>query len=79
MLVIVAMFLMLSQSMPVVGKTSSSDVSKEMDEAWEAFKSYVVDQKNDAVKHGNEILNKADAKIEELEGKAAKASGDRRY
>jgi len=37
MLVIVAMFLMLSQSMPVVGKTSSSDVSKEMEEAWEAF------------------------------------------
>jgi hypothetical protein len=53
-----------------------ASISKEMGEAWETFKSYVVDQKNDAVKHGNEMLEKADAEIEVLEGKAAKASGD---
>jgi peptidoglycan hydrolase CwlO-like protein len=76
MFVIVTMFFLISQPMPVVGKTSSSDVSKEMGEAWETFKSYVVDQKNDAVKHGNEMLKDADAEIERLEGKAAKASDD---
>ena len=76
LLVIGVMFFMISQPMAVFGKTSSSDVSKEMGEAWETFKSYVVDQKNDAVKHGNEMLEKADAEIEVLEGKAAKASGD---
>jgi F0F1-type ATP synthase membrane subunit b/b' len=76
LLVIGVMFFMISQPLPAVGKTSSSDVSKEMGEAWETFKSYVVDQKHDAVKHGNEMLEKADAEIEVLEGKASKASGD---
>ena len=69
-------FLLALQPMTVIGKTSSSDVSKEMEEAWETFKSYVVDQKNDAVKHGNDMLKKADTKIEELESKTSKASGD---
>jgi uncharacterized protein YukE len=76
MIVIGAAVFMIAQPMTIFGKTSSSDVSKEMGEAWETFKSYVVEQKNDAVKHGNEMLEEADAKIDELEGKAVKASGD---
>ena len=76
LLVIGLMIFMISQPMAVFGETSSSDVSKEMGEAWETFKSYIVDQKNDALKHGNEMIEKADAEIEVLEGEAAKASGD---
>ena len=76
MIVIGVVFFMIAQPMAVFGKTSSSDVSKEMGEAWETFTSYVVYQKNDAVKHGNEMLKKTDAEIEVLEGKASKASGD---
>ena len=53
--------------MPVIGKTTSPEVSKKTEEAWETFKAYMVDQKDEAV---------ADAKIEELEGDAAKTSGD---
>ena len=75
-LVTCAMVLLISHPTVVVGKTTSSDVSKEMEEAWEVFKSYVVDQKNDALKHGDELLKKADAKIGELEDKAAEASGE---
>lgn len=70
------MAFMILQPLTVVGKTSSSDVAKEMEEAWETFKSYVIDQKNDAVKHGNEMLDKADDEIEKLEKKASNAAGD---
>jgi predicted nucleic acid-binding Zn-ribbon protein len=47
-----------------------------MHEAWEAFKAYVVDQKHKAIVHGKDLLQKADARIEELEGKVDKASGE---
>jgi uncharacterized protein YicC (UPF0701 family) len=60
----------------VSADTTSSDVSKETKEAWETFKAYMHDQKDDAVADGNEFLQKADAKIEELELKAADASDD---
>jgi peptidoglycan hydrolase CwlO-like protein len=76
MFIMGVLFFIISQPLSVVGKTSSSDVSKEMGEAWETFKSYVVDQKSDAVQYGKEMLKKADAEIEKLEGEAAKASGD---
>ena len=75
-LAIVVMFLTFLQPMPVIGKTTSSEVSKKTEEAWETFKAYVVDQKDEAVADGNKLLKKADAKIEELEADAARASGD---
>ena len=75
-LAIVVMFLTFLQPMPVIGKTTSSEVSKKTEEAWETFKAYVVDQKDEAVADGNKLLKKADAKIEELEADAAQASGD---
>lgn len=76
MLIIGAMFLMFVQPTPLISKTTSTDVSEKAKEAWEAFKAYVIDEKDEAVKHGKEILKDADAKIDELEGKAAKTSGD---
>lgn len=73
---IVTVFLLALQPTAAIGKTTASEVSKQAEEAWETFKAYMIDQKNEAVVHGRELLDKADAKIEELEGEAAKASGD---
>ena len=61
---------------PSIGATSSEDLKEEMHEAWEAFKSYMADQKHKAVEHGKDLLQKADAEIEVLENNAAKASDD---
>ena len=71
-----AMFFMFVQLTPAVGQTTSADVSKEAKEAWETFKAYMAHQKDEAVADGKSILKKADAKIQELEGDTAKASGD---
>jgi len=73
---ILAMVVMSLVSVPTVGATSAEDVQKEMHDAWESFKSYMVDQKHKAVDHGKDLLQKADAEIELLEDKAAKASDD---
>ena len=75
-LVIGAMFFMFVQLTPAIGQTTSSDVSKQTKEAWETFKAYMAHQKDEAVADGKMLLKKADAKIQELEGDAAKASGD---
>ena len=75
-LVIGAMFFMFVQLTPAIGQTTSSDVSKEAKEAWETFKAYMAHQKDEAVADGKSLLKKADAKIQELEGDTAKASGD---
>ena len=71
-----AMYFMFVQLTPAIGQTTSSDVSKEAKEAWETFKAYMVNQKNEAVADGKSLLQKADVKIQELEDDAAKASGD---
>ena len=71
-----AVFFMFGQLTPAIGQTTSSDVSKEAKEAWETFKAYMAHQKDEAVADGKMLLKKADTKIEELEGDAAKASGD---
>ena len=76
MFLIGAMLSMFAQPTPVAGKTTSADVSEQVDEAWQAFKSYMVQQKNEAVADGKKLLKKADAKIQELEGTSSKASGD---
>jgi hypothetical protein len=75
-LVIGAMFFMFVQLNPAIGQTTSSEVSKEAKEAWETFKAYMAHQKDEAVAEGKILLKKADAKIQEMEGDAAKASGD---
>ena len=75
-LVIGAVFFMFGQLTPAIGQTTSSDVSKEAKEAWETFKAYLAHQKDEAVAEGKILLKKADAKIQQMEGDAAKASGD---
>jgi len=75
-LVIGAMFSMFAYPTPVIGKTTSTDVSEKAHDTWETFKAYVIDQKHKAVEHGRELLKKSDTKIEEMESKAAKASDD---
>lgn len=76
MFLIGAMLSMFAQPTPVTGKATSADISEQVDEAWQTFKSYMVQQKNEAVVDGKKLLKKADAKIQELEGKSSKASGD---
>ena len=75
-LVIGTMISMFAYPTPVIGKTTSTDVSEKAHDTWETFKAYVIDQKHKAVEHGKELLKKSDTKIEEMESKAAKASGD---
>ena len=48
---------------PVLSASASENLHKEMNEAWEAFKAYVVDQKHKAVAHGKDLLQKADTRI----------------
>ena len=73
---IVAMIFILAQPIAVIAQSTSENVHKETTEAWDAIKAYMVDKKHEAFAHGKELLHKADARIEELEGEAAKASGD---
>ena len=75
-LVIGTMISMFAYPAPVIGKTTSTDASEKTHNTWETLKAYVIEQKHKAIEHGKELLKKADAKIEEMENKAAKASGD---
>ena len=61
---------------PALGETTSENLAKETKEAFEAFKAYMVDKKNDAVEHGKELLKKTDAEIDKLQAEADEASGD---
>ena len=73
---IFAMVIILSLSVPQIGQSASESAHKEMQEAWQVFKACLVDQKHKAIAHRKKLLHKADAKNQELEGDAAKASGD---
>ncbi|MGH8691808.1 MAG: hypothetical protein ACREUS_12365 [Burkholderiales bacterium] len=61
---------------PALAQTTAKDVSKKTAEAWDTLKAYTVDKKNDAVGYGRKLVRDTDRKIKELEGKAAKASGE---
>ena len=68
--------IILSFFTPAIGQSTSEDFHKETREAWDAFKAYLSDQKQKAVEHGRELLEKADAEIDKLQDKAAHASGE---
>src|SRR5262245_43784853 len=72
---VATLVVILHQTAPAVGQTAQ-DVSKKTAEAWETVKGYTVEKKNDAVAYGQNLVRDTDAKIKELEAKAAKASGD---
>lgn len=61
---------------PALGETTSEDLAKETKEAFEAFKAYMIDKKNDALAHGKVLLDKTDAEIDKLQAEADEASGD---
>jgi len=62
---------------PVLAQTAK-DVQQKAADTWEAFKDYTHAKKDDAVTHGKQLMRETDAKITQLEGKAAQASGDAR-
>ena len=57
-------------------QTTGSDVAAKADDAWQTLKNYSVDKKNEAVAYGKQLLKDTDAKIDQLQAKAASASGD---
>ena len=59
-----------------IAETTSDELAKETKEAYEAFKAYMIDKKNDAVAHGKDLLKKTDAAVDQLQVKADEASGD---
>ena len=65
---IVAMIFILAQPITVIAQSTSESVHKETTEAWNAIKAYMVDKKHEAIAYGKELLHKADAEIEKLEG-----------
>jgi len=74
--VIAALVIAIPLSGPAIGETTSDELAKETKEAFEAFKAYMIDKKNDAVAHGKDLLKKTDAEIDILQAKADEASGD---
>jgi hypothetical protein len=65
----------LHQPAPSEAQTAT-DVSKKTAEAWQAFADYTHAKKNDAVTYGKKLIQDSDKKMKQLEGQAAKASGD---
>ena len=61
---------------PAIGENTSDDLAKETKEAAEAFKNYMIEKKNDAVKHGQDLLEKTDAEIDKLQTEAAEAGDE---
>ena len=59
-----------------LAQTTTKDVSKKTEEAWDDVKSYTVDRKNDAVALGKKLVRDTDREIKELDRKAAKASDE---
>jgi len=61
---------------PAIAESTSSDLAKESKEAMAAFKTYMIDKKNDAVAYGKELLKKTDSEVDKLQSKTDEASGD---
>ncbi len=57
-------------------QTTASDVSRQASDTWNKIKAYTVDKKGEAVAYGKQLMKDTDAKIAELEVKAAKVSGE---
>ena len=76
LLLVTALLISVPLAGPALGDTTSEDLARETKEAYEAFKAYMIDKKNDAVAHGKELLKKTDAEIDKLQAKADQATGD---
>jgi hypothetical protein len=62
-------------SQPALAQTAT-DAQQKAADTWQAFKAYTHAKKDDAVTHGKQLMRETAAKITQLEGKAAQASGD---
>lgn len=57
-------------------QSSSADVSKKAEDAWDKIKAYTVEKKQEAVDYGHTLLRDADSKISDLKHKSAEASAE---
>jgi peptidoglycan hydrolase CwlO-like protein len=77
LLIVIAAFLIAAPlTGSAIAESTSDELAKETKEAYEAFKAYMIDKKNDAVAHGKDLLKKTDAEVDKLQAKADEASGD---
>lgn len=76
LLLVTALLIAVPLAGPALGETTSEDLARETKEAYEAFKAYMIDKKNDAVAHGKDLLKKTDAEVDKLQAKADQATGD---
>jgi hypothetical protein len=65
-------------AVPALAAEPAADkpVSQQAGDAWKKIKGYSVEKKDEAVAFGKDLLRDTDAKIGELEAKAASASGE---
>jgi predicted phage tail protein len=56
-------------------QTNAADTAQ-TDETWNNIKAYSLEKKNEAVAYGRKLLKETDARIEQLEAKAARLSGE---
>lgn len=76
LLLVTALLISVPLAGPALGETTSEDLARETKEAYEAFKAYMIDKKNDAVEHGKDLLKKTDAEVDKLQSSADQATGD---
>jgi predicted phage tail protein len=66
----------LAAALPTLAAEPAADATaaKPAGDAWSNIKSFSIEKKNQAVAYGRELMSDTDARIAELEAKAAKAS-----
>lgn len=74
--VVAAAVLLLSAPLPVAAQTTTTDVGRKMAETGETIKDYAVEKKDEAVAQARKLGNDIDARIKELETRAAKQAGE---
>lgn len=72
----VAFGVALLQPAPSIGQTTTRELSRKVNEAVEALKSYAAERQKDAVAYGRKLLDEFDQKYRELEQKASRATGE---
>jgi len=75
-ILIIAILGVFLQSPVSAAQTTSADVSKKTEDAWDTLKAYTVEKKQEAVDYGHTLLKDADSKISDLKHKSAEASAE---
>jgi len=74
--IVAAAILLLSAPLPVPAQTTAKDVGRKMAETGETIKDYTVEKKDEAVAQARKLGSDIDARIKELEARAAKQAGE---